>query len=178
MQDDIQKALDKPKISDAQLEKLLAKIGQDTDWQHLSDEDFEFQARLSPRGISGCKEQVVKAKLDTGCEDNWISLELLGRARMTDYIEHFHPPKSFTGFGGPLEVSHKIEIDWYVPSQQKRHAEFYVAEQLPFDMIIGSKYIKTYQLLVQELQEKVENKRNAVLALRANFTSGRKLLCS
>lgn len=54
-----------------------------------------------------------RGTLDSGCEDNWISLDILKRAGMASLVARATQDKIYTGFGGQnIEPQGTISITW------------------------------------------------------------------
>lgn len=85
----------------------------------------------------------ARAVTDTGCRDNWISLDVLKRARMEDQLQGLLRPLRFEGFGGYVEARSEVELTISAtnPSYSRR-LWFYALENPPFDMVLGRKFIK------------------------------------
>ncbi|KAL8827984.1 MAG: hypothetical protein Q9191_002853 [Dirinaria sp. TL-2023a] len=81
--------------------------------------------------------------LDSGCDDNWISLDIVNRANITNGIVQATQKKRYTGFGGQtIEAKGSIDITWYANNASKtRQTGFLVAEHGPFDLLLGKHFI-------------------------------------
>lgn len=88
--------------------------------------------------------------LDTGCEDNWISLEIIERAGMVPSVVQNTFGNILTGFGGGLvESKGSITITWYVNNASKtRQTTFLVAKHGPFDLLLGNKSIFSENIFI------------------------------
>lgn len=102
-----------------------------------------FDATIS-RGITdGPQWMACRGILDTGCEDNWISLEIIKRAGMVSSTVQNTHENILTGFGGEIvESKGTITITWYANNASKtRQTTFLVAEHGPFDLLLGKTFI-------------------------------------
>ena len=81
--------------------------------------------------------------LDTGCEDNWISLDIIKRGGMVSSMVRGKNENIYTGFGGKnIEPMGTITITWYANKASKtRQTIFLVEEKGPFDILLGRKFI-------------------------------------
>ncbi|KAK3320512.1 hypothetical protein B0T19DRAFT_403164 [Cercophora scortea] len=94
----------------------------------------------------------VRVKLDTGAHDNWIRQAVLARAGL-EYTAT-EEAKTYIGAGGkPFTPLGEAKITWYSTNQLKSSEHlFLVHDELPFDVILGSKFIVDSQ---NELSEPV-----------------------
>ena len=117
-------------------------------------------------GISDGPQWIAgRGILDSGCDDNWISLDIVNRAEMTNKIVQSTQKKIYTGFGGQnMEARGSIIITWYLKhpknvskskrrknklmenryannASKTRQTTFLVAEHGPFDLLLGKNFI-------------------------------------
>lgn len=137
---------------------------------------FSFSATIVGHCQGEIEHVVARAKMDTGCEGNWISDELLDRAGLAGSTKPVESDKTYLGFGGvAFEPLGTLEITWFgVNTAKSWKNEFLVHQEGPFDMVLGSTWITEDSLLTLS---------QPALALRMNsFTKGRQippcLLCS
>ncbi|RDL37958.1 uncharacterized protein BP5553_05391 [Venustampulla echinocandica] len=98
--------------------------------------------KQSGEGPSRFRYIPVRAKMDTGCDDNLISHELL-----TDngVVETMLVPndenKEFMSVQGfRFSPEYQIELTWYQDREMKaRQSVFHVVKDAPFDILLGSK---------------------------------------
>lgn len=95
-------------------------------------------------GISDGPQWIAgRGILDSGCDDNWISLDIVNRAEMNSNIVQTPDQKIYIGFGGQnMEARGSIIITWYANNASKtRQTTFLVAEHGPFDLLLGKNFI-------------------------------------
>jgi len=86
----------------------------------------------------------AKCLLDSGCNDNWISLEVLKRGGIETHMEKLpRGDHKYVGFDGnacfPLG---KVTIRSFMKiAATARETTFLVAENGPFDVVLGKKFI-------------------------------------
>ena len=108
----------------------------------LNSSVFESWVRIA--GGQNTESDSIKARAvsDTGCRDNWISLDVLKRARMEDQLQDVKFPRHCEGFGGHVEARTKVELTISATnSSYSRRVWFYVLDDPPFDMVLGQKFI-------------------------------------
>lgn len=132
----------------------------------LDRDRFSFSATIVGRKHGEIEHTVARAKMDTGCENNWISEELLIRAGLMESMETVESTATFLGFGGAaFEPLGKMEITWFgVNTTKSCKNHFLVHREGPFDMVLGSTWIA---------EESVLTLSQPALALRmTGFTKG------
>lgn len=87
----------------------------------------------------------AKCLLDSGCQDNWISVGVLKRGEILADMKPLsgQGDTKFVGFNGdvarPLGI---ITITWFMKSAATaRDTDFLVAEKGPFDVLLGRRFI-------------------------------------
>ena len=86
----------------------------------------------------------VRAKMDTGCDDNLVTMELVEKAGI-DRSMLLEIPENETvelrGLeGAKCTPMYETDLRWYQDGDMKmRQHRFYVVEEGPFDMLIGSR---------------------------------------
>lgn len=137
----------------------------------LSERDrFSFSATLVGQSNGEVEHLVARAKMDTGCEDNWISEEILTRACLLQLVVPVETDHTFLGFGGAaFEPLGRVEITWFGVNKAKSWKNlFFVHRDGPFDMVLGSTWITEDSLMMLS---------QPALALRmTDFTKGKYLL--
>ena len=154
-----------------ELSKKLHSMAQNTtiddpQWQADNTSPFSMTVTVICTRDEGSEHTVARANIDTQSAENWISMELLTRAKIEDELGPVDDSRTYIGFGGGLfEPMGKIDVTWFAANPGKsRKTTFLVHEVGPFDMILGCTWIAedSYQML---------NK--GVFALRmAKFTKG------
>ncbi|KAI4223946.1 MAG: hypothetical protein LQ349_007331 [Xanthoria aureola] len=118
----------------------------------LSERDrFSFSATLVGQSNGEVEHLVARAKMDTGCEDNWISEEILTRACLLQLVVPVETDHTFLGFGGAaFEPLGRVEITWFGVNKAKSWKNlFFVHRDGPFDMVLGSTWITEDSLMMQ-----------------------------
>ena len=110
---------------------------------------FSFPATIVDSRGGVIEHTVALAKMDTGCDDNWISEDLLIRAGLMESMKAVDSEEAFLGFGGvafkPLGA---MEITWFgINTSKSWKNHFLVHRDGPFDMVLGSTWITEDSLL-------------------------------
>lgn len=115
----------------------------------LERDRFSFLATIVGNHRGETEHIVARAKMDTGCEDNWISEAILKRCGLTVSLETVESKESFLGFGGAaFEPLGTVEITWFgVTTAKSWKNRFLVHREGPFDMVLGSMWITEDSLL-------------------------------
>ncbi|OAL22189.1 hypothetical protein AYO22_07233 [Fonsecaea multimorphosa] len=86
----------------------------------------------------------LRAKMDTGCDENLITMKVVKRAQIDQSLlkpiqeEDQFEFTMLNGFSCAPEF--KITLSWYQDCDEKmRRSDFYVVKEGPFDMLIGSR---------------------------------------
>jgi hypothetical protein len=118
-------------------------------WRELITQNFTRNATIVlDSGAGALPEKVkyihVRAKMDTGCNDNLITLDLFDRAQIDKALLVEIPEEDQFELtmieGAKCTPMYKIPLTWYQDGDMKmRHSEFYVVKNGPFDMLIGSR---------------------------------------
>ncbi|KAL8641797.1 MAG: hypothetical protein Q9226_008586 [Calogaya cf. arnoldii] len=137
----------------------------------VSDRDrFTFSATIVGDRDGEVEHVVARAKMDTGCVDNWVSEELLIRAGLVGSLQPVASSDTFLGFGGAaFEPLGTMEITWFGVNTAKSWKNvFLVHRDGPFDMVLGETWITEDSLLTLS---------QPALALRmTDFTKEERLL--
>jgi hypothetical protein len=83
----------------------------------------------------------VRGKMDTGCDVNLISTEIIQRGKIKDdQIETLDEEVELNGLEGTkYTLKKKIQLTWYLNRGMKsRVADFYIVEDDSFDVILGA----------------------------------------
>lgn len=125
-------------------EKLRSMVENTSTWQPDTSDPFSFSATILHIHQEDSEQTVARGKLDSGCDGNWISTEILQRAKLEDNVEPLEDPRIYTAFdGGQFEPMGKIDITWYaVNAGKSRKTTFLVHDNVPFDMVLGRIFIK------------------------------------
>lgn len=119
-------------------------------WQVDSANPFAFTATILPPHEHDEQPALARGRLDSGCEDNWLSADIVQRVRMSHFVEELEWTPTYTGFNGAeFQASGKIEVTWYAANAgMSRKTMFFVLEEGPFDMILGHKFIVAESIFV------------------------------
>ncbi|KAH0547948.1 hypothetical protein GP486_008311 [Trichoglossum hirsutum] len=114
-----------------------------TPWQPDTSDPFSFSATIIHAHEDDSEHTVARGKLDSGCDENWISTEVLMRAGIEDQVDTIEDSETYTAFGGEeFEPVGKVDITWYaINALKSRGASFLVHPAAPFDMILGRIFI-------------------------------------
>lgn len=98
-----------------------------------------FSATILIANERDTKEVVCRSKIDSGCEDNWISADVLARAKLVDKVVEIKKKKAFTHFSGHHVVpTGMVDITWYASNTaMSRRTTFLVHPTVPFDLVLG-----------------------------------------
>ena len=79
-----------------------------------------------------------------------MSLDIVKRAHLESRVIRSTSSHIYTGFGGQnLEPKGAIKITWYANNAAKtRETDFLVAEQGPFDLLLGRQFIFTENIFI------------------------------
>ncbi|MCJ1379121.1 hypothetical protein MMC17_002221 [Xylographa soralifera] len=93
---------------------------------------------------------VARGKLDSGCDENWASIEVPERARIGDHLETIEDKNSYAAFNDEeFEPLGTIDITWYAANAGKsRKTNFFVHHAVPFDMALGRIFIAEESIFV------------------------------
>ena len=102
-----------------------------------------FSASILRSIEDGPRWTVARGMLDSGCVENWVTLDLITRANLERTVIPSTHSSLYTGFGNQnIEPKGKIKITWYANDGSKtRETEFLMADQGPFDLLLGKKFI-------------------------------------
>lgn len=115
----------------------------DRSWRQEFHDPFSFEAAIIHPHSQDSGRTFVHAKLDTGCEDDWIALEILERASMDNQVNELDVMISYVAFGGQkFEPLGTIDVTWYPTNSGKsRQTRFLVHREVPFDVVLGRRWI-------------------------------------
>ena len=120
--------------------ELLAQKNFTATWRPAVSDDFTIRATIIQAHTDDAKHTVVCAKLDSGCDEDWISAEVLKRAGLEEQVELLQDQRTYVAFGGgKLTPKRKVLLTWYANNASKsRNTCFLVHEEEgPFDMVLG-----------------------------------------
>lgn len=125
-------------------EKLQSMADNTTTWQPDNSDPFSFSATILRTYQEDSEQTVARGKLDSGCDENWVSTEILQRARLEGNIEQIEDQRIYTAFdGAEFEPMGKMDITWYaVNAGKSRKTTFFFRDNVPFDMVLGRIFIK------------------------------------
>lgn len=126
-----------------QLRQNLENLAQQQAWRPDPLEPFAFAATiLLP--FEHLSKIVLKRELDTGCRDNWISMESVKRAGLEGKMVLYNGEETFKPFGEAFAPDGTIDITWYATNTGKsRQNTFFVSDRVPCDLILGKTFILT-----------------------------------
>lgn len=86
----------------------------------------------------------IRAKMDTGCDDNLVTMELVTKAGIKKSTLLDIPEDENIELHGLEGVKctplYQVDLKWYQDGDMKmRQQRFYVVQDGPFDMLIGSR---------------------------------------
>jgi hypothetical protein len=148
-------------------EKLRASPMNNPKWQPDTSDPFSFSATIICAHEDDGEHTAARGKLDSGCDEDWISFEVIKRAGLEAEMAPVENPTTYTAFGGeefqPIGI---IDVTWYAQNAGlSRKTTFLVHDAVPFDMVLGKVFIKEESIFVFN---------KPALALRqARFTKGR-----
>lgn len=131
-------------------EKLRSMAQSTPPWQPDTSDPFSFSATILRAHEDDSEHTVVRGKLDSGCDENWVSTEVLTRAGIEDQVEPIEDSTTYTAFGGEkFKPVGKIDITWYaVNASKSRSTTFFVHHGVPFDMVLGRIFIAEESIFV------------------------------
>lgn len=153
----------------AELEELRAQLHQvgigrahDPLKFEASRDEFVYTITIiSNGGDNNAAEPIhtlARATLDTGCDDNWVSTQIINRAGLQGMVtepnpEDMSPGEHLSFSGHPIDTQGCIELTWFmampdVSSQRTRTDKFHVFSQLPVDLVLGKAFVKREFILV------------------------------
>lgn len=113
-----------------------------------------------------CKVEPGYAKCDTGSTENWITSEMLERLNIDMRRFGGRTSQSFeTASGKTIRPKGLAEVSWTGNAQRTRKSKFLVADNLPVDVILGSRLLD---------KERIYTKNPSVLVLQKNKSKGKK----
>ncbi|OCL00018.1 uncharacterized protein K441DRAFT_692738 [Cenococcum geophilum 1.58] len=113
-------------------------------------EPYSFSAKIIHDRKDESDYAVIRGILDTGCHENWVSLEAVQRAEIEHQMGEPERESLYTAFGGqPFQARGKIDITWFtVNPAMSRKTTFLVHEAPPFDMVLGKLFIQANNVLM------------------------------
>lgn len=131
------------------LQSITHKIESER-WQPDDSDPFSFTATILHPNGGGSDHTIARGKLDSGCDENWISTEVLARGGFEEQVRAIEIPPTYIAFGGQaFEPKGEIDITWYaVNAGMSKKTTFLVHDQVPFDMVLGRVFIKNESVFV------------------------------
>lgn len=95
---------------------------------------------LNRRDPQGLDYVPARAKMDTACDHNLISIDMIRRMGLEDKIEILERPVELNGLGGSQHaLDKKVTLTWYLKrGMRSRVSDYYVVEDEAFDVVLGS----------------------------------------
>ncbi|KAL9084710.1 MAG: hypothetical protein Q9165_007958 [Trypethelium subeluteriae] len=113
-------------------------------------EPFTITATIMRPHQAESEHTVVRAHLDSGCRDDWISQEVVERAGLQEQVRPVERVGGFVGFSGQtLMPRHVVDVTWFAKNAAaSRTTSFLVHEHVPFDMVLGKVFIGKESIFV------------------------------
>jgi len=95
-------------------------------------------------GITKSKWHGIRAKQDTGSDENWVRRDIIERAAMSHHIKPLDNHElDYVDFGGnEHSPTEGITLTWFLNSAARTRATlFLIGEAFPCDMIFGKKFL-------------------------------------
>ena len=124
-------------------EKFHSDAAPATPWQPDLRDPFGFTATIIRTYEGNSYHTVARGKLDSGCDDNWISTDIIERAGMGEEVQHIERSATYTAFGGhQFQPLGSIDVSWFAQNASiSRKSKFLVHDGVPFDMVLGTTFI-------------------------------------
>ncbi|KAI9375787.1 hypothetical protein BJX61DRAFT_539518 [Aspergillus egyptiacus] len=139
------------------IEELAARLRTEitkhqTPWLPTESDPFSFTATIMNTLHDEAGRTICRGQLDSGCEDNWVSSELISRLGIMERVSQINEAArtSYIGFGGDSFVpAGTITLTWYASnSASTKETAFFVHGHVPFDMVLGRKFIAEESVFV------------------------------
>ncbi|KAH6664982.1 hypothetical protein B0J14DRAFT_661092 [Halenospora varia] len=119
-------------------------------WKSDPLDPFSFSATIIKPHEDDVAAVVARGELDSGCENDWISTEIVKRAKLEGEIARISDPTVYTAFGGQTFQPHGIiDITWYATNAGvSRTTSFLVHDAVPFDIVLGKIFIRDESIFV------------------------------
>ena len=96
---------------DELVERLQSTAKQSAPWEPDKSDPFSFSATIMHARRNNSNQTAVRGKLDSGCEESWISTEILERAQLENEIQAVENQRSYLAFdGGQFEPKGNIIV--------------------------------------------------------------------
>ena len=114
---------------------------------HVREDFTVFEAITDPEKIH------IRAKYDTGADDNFITRDAIKRAGLGRYVQEVHYSEDATFYmlnNEEFVPKHRLRITWWKQFRpKKKYSEsFYVVPEAPYDMILGLGFILLEKVFV------------------------------
>ncbi|KAK5053170.1 hypothetical protein LTR84_002144 [Exophiala bonariae] len=111
---------------------------------------FSFSATILRAHEDDTDHIVARGKLDSGCDENWVAMEVVQRGNLQDDMEEIEDGETYFAFGGQeFSPTGRIDITWYaVNAGKSRKTTFLVHENPPFDLVPGRVFIAKESIFV------------------------------
>jgi hypothetical protein len=135
---------------EAWAQKLREEALRTPQWRPDNSDPFSFSATIIRAHEEESEHTVARGRLDSGCDEDWISTEILERAGLKPEIKAIEIPMTYTAFSGQsFKPIGTIDIKWYaVNAGLSRKTTFLVHDAVPFDMVLGKVFIKEESIFV------------------------------
>ena len=137
------------------LEALADKLkdaAQIPTWQPDTEDPFCFSATIMHPHEHGsvAGHTNIRGKLDSGCDEDWLSSEIIERARLSAKVKPIEKAENYIAFGGQsFQPTGTINVTWFASNTgMSRETTFLVHHDVPFDMVLGKVFIKEQSIFV------------------------------
>ncbi|KAL2011661.1 hypothetical protein VTN00DRAFT_4379 [Thermoascus crustaceus] len=139
---------DKQAIEDLSKSVRSAQSQSTPPWGSSLSDGFSFTATILVPHQNGFERTLGRGQLDSGCDDNWVSSELLSRAGLLDQVQELDEKPHYLGFGGESSgAAGIIDLTWRANnSSVTRTTTFFVHSSAPFDMVLGKRFMTQERL--------------------------------
>lgn len=139
---------DKQAIEDLSKSVQQAQSQSIPPWGSSLSDGFSFTATILVPHQNGFERTLGRAQLDSGCDDNWVSSELLSRAGLLDQVQELDKKPHYLGFDGESSgAAGSIDLTWRANnSSVTRKTTFLVHNSAPFDMVLGKRFMTQERL--------------------------------
>ena len=148
------------------MDKSKSLAQQTSPWEPDSTDPFTFSATIMQTDTDSVGYTVIRGRLDSGCEDDWISSDALKRANLEGKVKPLQNSRTYMGFGDEVKPTGEVDIIWFATNAGKSHLTtflVYKGEAL-FDMVLGRVFIAKEAMFVFN--------RPAIALRQGKFTRG------
>lgn len=131
------------------IEKLAAEMARadaiPKPWHPDPIDPFSFTATIMRPYQDNSNHTLARGKLDSGCDDNWISTAIIERAGLSNEVilQPTDDPTTYTAFGGQkFKPLGSIVVSWFaVNLSVSKETNFLVLDDIPSDIVLGKTFI-------------------------------------